>query len=163
MPRSVFYSFHYKPDNWRVQKIRNIGAISGNKPCSANDWESLKKSGEQAVKNWIDQQFKGRSTAIILVGENTASRKWVKYEIKRAWELKKAVLGIHIHNLLDVNNEKADKGINPFSQFTIGDKKMSSIVKCYNPPFTASSSVYNHIAENIENWIEEAHKIRAAY
>ena len=163
LARHVFYSFHYKPDNWRVQTIRNIGAISGNTPCSANDWEKLKKSGDQAVKNWIDQQFKGRSTAIILVGTSTANRKWVKHEIKRAWELKKAVMGIHIHNLLDSNGDKAVKGENPFKQFTIGGKNMGSIVKCYNPPFTASTSVYKHISDNVEDWIEEAHRIRSSY
>ena len=27
--RRVFYSFHYKPDNWRVATVRNIGSIEG--------------------------------------------------------------------------------------------------------------------------------------
>lgn len=59
MARKVFYSFHYQPDNWRVQTIRNIGAIEGNKPCSANDWESIKAKGDDAVKKWIDSQMVG--------------------------------------------------------------------------------------------------------
>ncbi len=163
MVRKVFYSFQYKPDNWRVQTIRNIGAFSGNTPCSANDWETLKKNGDQAVKNWIEKQFSGRSTAIVLVGESTANRKWVKYEIKRAWVLKKAVMGIHIHNIKDKGGNKSVKGNNPFSQFNLDGVKMSSIVKCYNPPYTASSSVYNHIADHIDDWIEEAHTIRKNY
>lgn len=160
MARKVFYSFHYKPDSWRVQTIRNIGAISGNTPCSANDWESIKKNGDTAVKNWIEEQFKGRSTIIVLVGESTANRKWVKYEIKRAWELKKGIVGIHIHNLKDHAGNKANKGDNPFKQFTIGDKNMGSIVKCYNPPYTDSKNVYDHIANNVDAWIEEAITIR---
>jgi hypothetical protein len=28
----------------------------------------------------------------VLIGENTAERKWVKYEIKKAWNDKKGVL-----------------------------------------------------------------------
>ena len=41
--RRVFYSFHYGNDCWRTQQIRNIGALDGNKPVSANDWETLKR------------------------------------------------------------------------------------------------------------------------
>ncbi len=42
-------------------------------------------------------------------------------------------------------------------------KKLSSIVKAYNPPYTNSKNVYNHISENLEDWIEEAIKIRNEY
>lgn len=44
-PRKVFYSFHYKPDNWRASQVRNIGAVEGNKPASDNDWEEVVKGG----------------------------------------------------------------------------------------------------------------------
>lgn len=37
--RQVFYSFHYANDVFRVQLIRNIGAIEDNKPVSENSWE----------------------------------------------------------------------------------------------------------------------------
>jgi hypothetical protein len=43
--RQVFYSFHYKPDSWRVSQVRNIGAIEGNKPAPDNDWETISKTG----------------------------------------------------------------------------------------------------------------------
>ena len=29
MAKSVFYSFEYQPDNWRVQQVINMGAVSG--------------------------------------------------------------------------------------------------------------------------------------
>lgn len=38
---------------------------------------------------------------VVLIGEDTAKRKWVKYEIKKAWNEGKGVLGIYIHNLKD--------------------------------------------------------------
>ncbi len=47
MARKCFYSFHYVPDNWRVSKIRNIGAVEGNKPASDNDWETVTGGGEK--------------------------------------------------------------------------------------------------------------------
>ena len=43
----VFYSFHYDRDVMRVQQIRNIGMIEGNQPVSANQWETVKKSGKK--------------------------------------------------------------------------------------------------------------------
>ena len=50
MARKCFYSFHYKPDNWRVSKIRNIGVVEGNKPASDNDWETITGGGGKKIK-----------------------------------------------------------------------------------------------------------------
>ena len=73
--RQIFYSFHYKPDNWRVATVRNIGAIEDNKPANDNYWETIKKGGDVSIKRWIAGQMKGRSCTIVLVGTNTAGRK----------------------------------------------------------------------------------------
>ena len=163
--RRVFYSFHYKQDAARASQVRNIGVVEGNKPASDNDWEKVKKGGDKAIKNWIDNQLKGRSCTIVLIGEKTAGRKWIKYEIEKSWNDGKGVLGIYIHNLKDLNGNKSDKGRNPFDDFTMkrDGKKLSSIVKAYNPPYTGSKSVYNYIADNLEDWIEEAIEIRNNY
>jgi len=48
--RQVFYSFHYKNDNWRVWQVRKMGVIEGNEPVSSNDWEEVKKKGEDSIK-----------------------------------------------------------------------------------------------------------------
>lgn len=50
MARRVFYSFHYKPDNWGTAQVRNIGSIDGNRPTTDNDWETIKQSGDSAIK-----------------------------------------------------------------------------------------------------------------
>jgi hypothetical protein len=163
MARKVFYSFHYKPDSWRTSQVRNIGAIEGNQSISDNDWEQVKKGGDKAIQNWIDGQLKGRSCTIVLIGENTAGRKWIKYEIKQSWESGKGVLGIYIHNLKDSSGNQAKKGRNPFDDVTVAEKKLSSLVKAYDPPCSISTNVYDHIKNNIEDWVETAIKIRASY
>lgn len=165
MARKIFSSFHYKPDNWRASTVRNIGAIEGNQLASDNDWESITSGGDDAIKKWINQQMKGRSCVIVLVGTNTAGRKWINYEIKKGWNDGKGVLGIHIHNLKDRDGNQSSKGNNPFTGFTVGDdkKELSNIVKCYDPPYSTSRYVYNHIKENIVDWIEEAIEIRGEY
>ncbi|CAG9877153.1 MULTISPECIES: TIR domain-containing protein [Bacteroides] len=163
MARRVFTSFHYVPDNWRASQVRNMGKIEGNSVVSANQWEEVTKGGNKAIEKWIDDNMSGKSCVIVLVGENTAGRKWIKYEIEKAWNEGRGVLGIHIHNLKNSIGNQANKGRNPFEDFSVNGKNLSSIVKCYNPPFTTSTYVYDYIKENIENWIEEAIDIRNKY
>jgi len=152
--RQVFYSFHYDNDVFRVQQIRNIGALEDNKPVSANEWENIKRGGEALLKKWIDDNLRYKSCVVVLVGEETANRKWVRYEIKKAWELRKGLVGVYIHNLKDPRMGKSLKGKNPFDQFEFDDgTKLSSVVKCYNPN---PNDTYNEIKDNLEDWIEEA-------
>src|SRR4051812_21296529 len=94
MARNAFYSFHYQPDCSRASLVRNMGVIEGNQPVSDNDWETVTKGGDKAIQKWIDDQLKGRSCAIILIGENTANRKWINHEIVTAWDQNKGVLGV---------------------------------------------------------------------
>jgi hypothetical protein len=160
--RKVFFSFHYKPDHWRASQVRNIGVIEGNEPCSDNDWESVTGGGEAAIKAWIEGQMKGTSCALVLIGNDTAGRKWIKYEIEKAWNAKKGLLGIYIHNLLDSSGSSTTKGANPFNDFTVkdGTVKLSSVAKAYNPTGSTSKEVYGQISANLSAWIEEAVKIR---
>lgn len=153
------------PDNWRVSQIRNIGQVEDNKPVSDNKWDEVKKKGEKAIQEWIDDNLKSRSCTVVLVGENTAKRKWINYEIEKSWNDKKGLVGINIHNLKNSDGDQSNKGNNPFEHFTVGKdkKKLSSIVKCYNPPYLTSKNVYSHIKENLEDWIEEAITIRNNY
>lgn len=156
--RQIFYSFHYDNDVFRVQQIRNMGALEDNKPVSANDWETVKRGGDAAIEKWINDNMKYRSCVIVLIGEDTHKRKWVKHEIRKAWNDGKGLLGIHIHNLKDPKTGKCSKGTNPFEQFKLeSGGKLSDVVKCHNPDPT---DAYNDIKENIEKWVEKAIKDR---
>jgi MTH538 TIR-like domain (DUF1863) len=165
MARRVFYSFHYKPDCTRAARIRNMGVVEGNKPASDNDWETVTGGGEKAIQEWIDGQLEGKSCAVVLIGENTAGRKWIKYEIGKAWNTSTGVVGVYVHRLKDLDGDQSKKGDNPFDDFTMkrDDKKLSSIVKAYNPPYTDSKEVYAYINDNLADWIEEAVSIREEY
>lgn len=160
--RQVFYSFHYKNDVMRVSQIKNIGVFERNTPVSANEWEEVKRKGEASIKKWIDDNMNNRSCVIVFVGEETSERKWVKYEIQKAWNDGRGVVGVYIHNINCPSNGKSKKGKNPFNEFTMerDNAKLSTIVKCYDPnPLNA----YKDISENLESWIEEAIKIRKNY
>ncbi len=53
MAKSVFYSFHYNRDAWRVQQIIQMGALEGQRILNAQQWEEVKRKGDAAIKKWI--------------------------------------------------------------------------------------------------------------
>lgn len=157
--KQIFYSFHFDKDVMRVQQIRNIGAIEGNSPVSANDWEKAKNT-PGGVKKWIDENMKHKSCVVVLIGEETYQREWVKYEIKKAWEDGRGVMGIYIHNIRCPRQGTCRKGRNPFSEFTLNGSPLSNIVPCYDP---SSYNAYGEIAKNIGGWIEHAIQVRKSH
>jgi hypothetical protein len=163
MKRSCFFSFHYVPDCSRAAQVRNMGALEGNAPVSDNDWESVKRDGDAAIERWIKGQMTGRASTVVLVGTNTAGRKWINYEIQESWKAGKGLVGIHIHGLKDLKGVQSLKGGNPFLGLMAGYQSLSSIVKLYDTPYTTSTYVYDYIKENIAKWIEEAIQIRNRY
>ncbi len=162
MKRRVFYSFHYDRDNWRAGQVRNIGAIEGNRPATDNDWEAVKKGGDRAIERWIADQMDGRTCTVVLVGTNTANRKWINHEIVKSWDDGMGVVGIHIYGLENAGQQVSAKGRNPFDVIGYGNtgKKLSSIVKCYNPAGRNSKERYAWIKQHLSNAVEEAISIR---
>ena len=110
MARSAFFSFHYKPDNWRVATVRNIGALDGNAPARDNDWEKIAAGGDAAIRKWIAAQMHRRSCTVVLVGAETAGRKWINHEIVTSWDEGMGVVGIRIHGLKDSKGQTTSAG-----------------------------------------------------
>lgn len=105
----------------------------------------------------------GKSCLVVLVGADTAGRKWIDHEIVKAWNDKKGVLGVYIHNLKNIEQKQSKKGENPFNNIMIGGsngKKMSSVVKTYDPPYSDSTEVYAYIKKNLSEWVEDAITLR---
>lgn len=160
MARSSFVSFHYQNDYWRVQQILRMGAIEGQEVLPAQNWEAVKARGEQAVKDWIDKEMAYKSAVVVLIGSETASRKFVKYEIRKAWSSKKPLVGIRIHGLKDKDGHTARAGADPFAQFgfTNSDKTYADYVPVFDPTGTDSNAVYADIKNNLDSWIGRAYR-----
>jgi len=165
MARRVFFSFHFANDFWRTQQVRNINALEGQTLCSPNDWEEVKRRGDAAIENWIDEQMSGKSCIIVLVGSQTASRPWVLREIVKAWNGKKGVLGIRINGLKDKDGRTSAPGDNPFIKVTLANstKTLAEYAPLKTPSGIDSKAIYGSIADNIERWIEEAVSARGNY
>ncbi len=140
-----------------------MGVLEGNNPATDNDWETVKRGGDIAIERWILNQMEGKTCCVVLIGKETATRRWIKFEIKKAWEKRLGVLGIYIHNLKDREGKTSIKGTNPFSSISFGSTNLGMIVKAYDPSPWGSVTVYENIKNNISKWIEEAISIRAKY
>lgn len=152
--RQVFFSFHYDNDNWRAGQIRNIGKVDSNSTFSDNDWEEVKEKTDSKIKEWIDEQLNKRSCLVVLIGEKTANRKWINYEIEKAYYLNKGIVGIYIHKLENSLGKQDNIGNNPFDYLTIEGKSLSKYIKCFKSSYSSSKDVYNDIKNNIQELIE---------
>ena len=71
-----------------------------------------------------------KTCLVVLAGSNTASRPWVKYEIKKAWNDKLGLVGIRIHGLTDYRTlSTSARGANPFDGMPF-----VNVVTVYDPP-----------------------------
>ena len=113
--------------------------------------------------DWIDEQMHYRSCTVVLVGSNTAGRKWINYEIEKSWSKGMGVVGINIHNLKDGGGNQSNYGNNPFNGINVNGLGLSNIIQVHNPPYWDSKDVYNCIANNISSWVDDAVRIRNRY
>lgn len=132
-----------------------MGKVDNSSTFSDNDWEEVRYKIDAKIKEWIDGQMAMRSCLVVLVGYETSQRKWVKYEIEKAMELHKGIVGIRINRLKDSNGEQDPNGSNPFyNVYTNSGHRLSNYVKLYESPY--SSYVYDDINDNIEDLVENA-------
>ncbi len=103
-------------------RLGTWGRLMADQLSQNNDWEEVKQKSDAKIKEWIDTQMAMRSCLVVLIGATTSGRKWIDYEIKKAYELNKGIVGIHIHNLKDKNGNQTTKGSNPFYHIYIGKK-----------------------------------------
>ncbi len=159
MRRRVFFSFHYENDIVRVSRIRHSGLLKDRAQTFLDkaDWETIKQKGDYRIKDWIDTQMLNTSVVIVCIGKDTHARKWVKYEIDKAYKEKRGIVGIHLNGMKGFHDSRLlYKGHNPLDDYEIYEDfrkmKLSEKFKTYS---WNDNDGYN----NIENWIEEAYKI----
>jgi MTH538 TIR-like domain (DUF1863) len=159
MTKSVFYSFYYNHDFWRVQQVIQMGAVENQKILNAQKWEEVKRQGDSAIKKWITDQMACKSAVVVLVGSQTANRPWVKHEITHAWGIKKPLVGIRIHGLADDAGNQDKAGANPFSQVTLpGGQTVSDYVPLHTPGGTDSQAVHANIKKCLMTWVDDAYQ-----
>ena len=89
MPRRTFFSFHYLPDVWRAWNVRNSWVV---KPENEIDrgffdnsvFEAKQRESDDALKVFLREGVENTSVTCVLAGNETWSRRWVRYEIARS-------------------------------------------------------------------------------
>ncbi|MEW6864693.1 TIR domain-containing protein [Trueperella pyogenes] len=156
---AVFYSFHYERDVHRVQLVRHIGSIEGQRILNSQDWEKVKRRGPGAIEKWIDEQMEYKTAVVVLIGRETASRDWVQYEIQRAWDLRKPLLGIQIHGLSSMGTTDI-AGADPFTRIG-GWSGVNPGVPIFDPTQCGffgdidSKATYRELASKLSYWVTQ--------
>jgi MTH538 TIR-like domain (DUF1863) len=117
--RKVFFSFHFD-DVMRVNNVRNAWKIEHpdnqlmRSFYDSSLWESKKLGGDLAVKDLIRKGVEYTSAVCVLIGTETWSRRWVKYEIARSVVDERGLLAIHLNSLNHHQRRQPDPlGFNP--------------------------------------------------
>lgn len=149
MAKSVFYSFHYERDVHRVQLVRNINALEGQPLLNAQGWEQVRRQGDRAIEEWIDKEMAYKKAVIVLVGHETANRPWVRYEINKAWDDRKPLLGVRIHGLSSMGTVDS-AGSSPFND-AVGIPLFDPTVVGWDGRID-SKATYAKLVDNLELW-----------
>jgi len=155
--KTVFYSFHYERDVNRVQLVRNVNALEGQPLLKAQEWEAVRRRGQQAIVDWIEKQMSYKRAVVVLIGQETASRPWVIYEIEKAWQAKKPLVGIRIHGLSSFGT--VDRvGANPFDKASgpSGIPVFDPTRKDWWNGGIDTKATYANLADNLEGWVAQA-------
>jgi MTH538 TIR-like domain (DUF1863) len=116
MARRVFFSFHYARDVRRIVQVRNSWVMRpGDEAPPFYDKAEFEEVKRRAggIEKWIEMQLAGTSVTVVLFGQETYNRPWVRHEIKRSYELGKGILAIDIHNVKDPQHGADSQGKNP--------------------------------------------------
>ena len=116
MARRVFFSFHYQRDIFRINQIRNIPNITGCAAAGFQDaslWEEAKKKSDAAIHKMIDDALNNTSVTVIFIGNKTANRKFINYEINKSIQRGNGVVRIQVAHLKSINGDIDEHGATP--------------------------------------------------
>jgi hypothetical protein len=103
---------------------------------------------------WIQDQLKNTTVTVVLIGTETASREWVRYEIRESWKRGNAIVGVRIHGIKDPDSKTDNFGVNPLDVVKFeGGTTLSTVCKTYD-------WVADQGRENLGEWLEEAVQAR---
>lgn len=118
--RNVFFSFHYA-DAVLASQIRQAGQfLEGMLFRDWADWEAVRRTSSDAIKQWISDQMEGTSVTVVLIGSETATRHWVLHEIGESVRRGNGLLGIYLDQMIGLqphHRHPRIRGLNPFSLF----------------------------------------------
>lgn len=102
MARRVFFSFHYQPDVFRANVVKNAWVGRDREDAgffNASVVEATKKTSDDALRAFLRKGLEGASVLCALAGTETASRRWVRFEVLQALRDGRGIMEIAIHGI----------------------------------------------------------------
>ena len=99
-----------------MNQIRNLPEIVDASAAGFKDsslWEEAKKKSDDAVKKLIDDGLIGTTVTLVCIGNKTAGRKFINYEIQKSIDRGNGILGVQIHHLKNFAGEVDTVGETP--------------------------------------------------
>jgi hypothetical protein len=120
MAKRVFFSFHYQDViDFRANVVRHHWLTKPDRESAgffdASIWGNAKRSGDIAVKRVINSGLDGTSVTCVLIGSQTYSRPWVRYEILKSFRKGNAIVAVHINSIKGRDQIVKPNGLNPLS------------------------------------------------
>lgn len=118
MAQRVFFSFHYHDvANFRANVVRNHWRSKPNREIcgyyDASIWETAKTQGDIAIKRLINNGLGQTSNTCVLIGTETYSRKWVRYELLKSFKRGNNIFAVHINSIKGKDSLTKPLGLNP--------------------------------------------------
>jgi hypothetical protein len=119
--RRTFFSFHYKPDVTRAWVVRNswVTKLAQGERDDAgffdnSVFEAAQRESDEVLKRFLREGLKNTTVTCVLIGSETALRRWVRYEIFQSFMRGNELLAIRVHAIPGFNKLPSAEGFNPF-------------------------------------------------
>ncbi|WP_369077001.1 TIR domain-containing protein [Paractinoplanes lichenicola] len=130
-----------------------MNALEKQPLLTAQAWETVKQKGKKGIEGWIHEKMLYKKSVIVLIGQQTASRPWVQYEIEKAWKDKRPLLGIRIHGIPSMEKAVDKAGPSPFHS--------TSGIPIFDPTQIDwygridGTATYNFLRKNLDWWSDQ--------
>lgn len=115
MPHPTFFSWHHELDHLRSSVVCSTPHLEDAHKTwiSAPAWQMVTPAGEAATEALILSGLKHTAVTAVLIGPETAGRRWVQHEIDSSLKRGNGLFGIYLHNIEDEFGNTVPKGANP--------------------------------------------------
>jgi hypothetical protein len=103
-------------------------------------WEETRRRGDAAIRGLINAGLEATSVTVVLIGAETATRKYVSYEIEQSVARGNGVLGIRVNGIKDSFGRIDPPGAVPAALIAI------------------AAPVYSWEYGKLGEWVERAYK-----
>jgi hypothetical protein len=121
MTKKIYFS--HDLDEPRADVVRNHWlAQPGHEEAGFFDaltWGDATMAGPATIRRLLSSALDNTTVTCVLIGTQTSTRRWVRYEIVESIQRRNRIIGIHINGIPDKSQQTKALGPNPFELLAI--------------------------------------------